>query len=115
MSNKKFFSEKLTSLPQTIRTNGKTYELMSEECHDSKLFKGWWSFKYVDKTDNPDMPIQAADKSSIYYLCAMEPSKEEAENDMLTRLNDMIEIMTKEKLKKQQENWEKLKEKKRGK
>jgi len=55
------------------------------------------------------MPIQAADNSSMYYLCAMQETKEKAIEDMLERLNSMVEIVTDETLEKEKKAWEKLK------
>ena len=96
--------------PPTLIIDGKTYDLTGGKCNESsKMFSNWWWYKYVDSSKNPDMPIQAADNGSMYYLCAMQETKEKAIEDMLERLNSMVEIVTEETLEKEKKAWEKLK------
>ena len=106
----KIFQTELKSLPPNLIVDGKTYDLIGGKCNESsKMFSNWWWYKYVDSSKNPDMPIQAADNSSMYYLCAMQETKEKAIADMLERLNSMVEIVTEETLEKEKKAWEKLK------
>lgn len=106
----KFFKTKLTELPKYINTKGKSYKLDSSH-GNSKTFGEWWSFKYTDNDEPEQLPIQASDGGSIYYLCSMEDTEEEAKDDMLKRLNTMVEIMTQEDIKEQSRLWKKRMEK----
>jgi hypothetical protein len=79
--------------PKVIKYNGKTYTLETTD-HNDDDFKGWWSYCYKDK--NGLIP-QATDGKSVYYLCSMNQSKKESEDDMLERINTMIKIVDEKK------------------
>ena len=78
--------------PRELKSDGTTYVLHVEQYND-KLFKGWWSYIYREKGKD-SLPPEATDGKSIYYLCAMAPTKQEAEDDILERINTMKKIFT---------------------
>lgn len=103
---------KYVTLPKKITSNGKTYVLDFRECDDDKMFLGYWSCSYTEQgCSETKLPAQATDGHEIYYLCSVQSSKKETEEDMLDRLNRMTKIMTEQDIKKQSELWEKRKNK----
>ena len=78
------------TLPESLHTSNGDYFLQECECDPESNFKGWWWAKYQPK--GLSMPAEATNGYSWYYLTAMEPTKEEAERELLTKLNHCIKI-----------------------
>ncbi len=97
-NKRKFFLKELTSLPKFLYSKGHSYKLDYSISKDIvlKTFDNWVSYKYIDVENEIEMPVEATDGKSIYYLCSFEPTKEKAEKDMLERLNRMTEVLTEE-------------------
>lgn len=81
-------------IPKTLTVNGKKYKLnsyMVEDEEDStSTLNGWWAMLYqpVDNSDGNNMPPEWHSKhGGGYYLCTMNPTKEESERIMLDKLN----------------------------
>ena len=110
---------KHSQLPNILYENGKTYFLVSRSMSDDPSFKGWWTFQYSengnDDLDTAVFPPEATDGSSIYYLISVGPSKKEAKEDLLDRINRMTKIVTEVDKKELEEKWQKtLKKKLKG-
>lgn len=106
---------KYTQLPSKLTIDNEELVLESNECSVG-MFKGWWCFQYVKEKKDPNdkyngFPVEVTDEKSIYFLCAMEPTKEKATEDMLERINSMTNLMTKELKEEQKKKWEELKNK----
>ena len=79
-------------LPGIITIKGVKYIL--EECQYSEhieIFPNWWCFTYWPLDDSKGLPPKVHNQSDWYYLTATEETKEEAYNDMLERVNGMLE------------------------
>lgn len=101
---------KYSQLPNILYENGKTYFLVSRSMSDDPRFKGWWTFQYSenghDDLDTADFPPEATDGGSTYYLISVGPSKKEAEEDLLDRINRMTKIVTEKDKEELKKKWE---------
>lgn len=87
--------------PQEIKISGKTYSLIVEE-HSDQMFKGWWSYTYTEKGKGRNvLPPEVTDGKEIFYLCSMAPKKQEAEEDILKKINTVKKVLTEEDKKQQ--------------
>lgn len=75
----------MTTLPNRMYFNGKTYHLYEEIL--SEPVEGWHSFIYIENEDS--LPPSVTDGKNYYYLCTCDPDRETAYNDMLDRINNM--------------------------
>ena len=78
----------METLPEKITIKGEEYTLFEEQnLQDGTVFYGWWTLRYCKSLD--DLPPYVHNSSEYYYLCCCEPTREEAYNDMLERINTM--------------------------
>lgn len=97
---------KYSQLPPTIYENGKIYFLISREFNDSSFgMKGWWSFEYSESKNEVELPAEATDGGSIYYLISVEKTKKEAEQSLLEKLNETKEILTEKRKEEIMKQW----------
>lgn len=83
---------KYTTLPETLTINNIDYQLNN---HFSSEFN-WWSFAYLpinEDTDGLPPTVMSSKNSKKFYqfLCSVKETKEETYNDLLERLNSMID------------------------
>lgn len=117
-NQRKFFQKELKSLPRFLYNKGHSYKLNYSISKDTvlKTFDNWVCYKYIDVENEFEMPAEATDGKSIYYLCSFEPTNEKAEKDMLERLNTMTDVLTEEDADKLRKEFkEKLAKKRNGK
>lgn len=78
-------------LPKKLTVKGEEYTLFETQFPDTDdLLPGWWSLRYCKSLD--DLPPYVHNSSEYYYLCCCEPTREEAYNDMLERINTMKDV-----------------------
>lgn len=79
----------MRTLPSILNIKGEEYIL--EECHipeSDKLIPNWWSFSY--RQLNNGLPPRVFNGKYFYFLCSCEETKEAAYNDLLDRVNSMV-------------------------
>lgn len=80
----------MDKLPEKITIKGEEYTLFEEQnLQDGAVFYGWWTLRYCKSLD--DLPPYVHNSSEYYYLCCCAPTREEAYNDLLDRVNTMID------------------------
>lgn len=86
-------NKRFSTLPETLEIEGVIYHLHCRDCSDNPEWKGWFCYIYSETED--ELPPEVGDKHEWYFLCSMHPSKEEAYEDMLERINNMTKFKTK--------------------
>lgn len=82
----------IKTLPGIITIKGKKYILEERQYSEHiEIFPNLWSFTYWPLDDSKGLPPKVHNQSDWYYLTATEETREECYNDMLERVNGMLE------------------------
>lgn len=78
----------MEKLPEKITIKGEDYTLFEQQFPDTDdLLPGWWSFSYNKSLD--ELPPYVHNSHEYYHLISCAPTREEAYDDILERVNTM--------------------------
>ena len=77
----------MTTRPETLYFNGKTYHLFEHTLEEPLAVKGWTCFFYAE--NDKTIPPEVTNGKSRYFLCTVDSERDNAYNDLLERINKM--------------------------
>lgn len=79
----------MKTLPSTLIVNRKNCILAETHIAKSdKFIPGWWTYSYKDL--DTGLPPKVSNGQNCYFLCSCEETKQAAYDDLLNRVNSMV-------------------------